>query len=92
MPAHAGEDNVMAAFAPHEALDCVVTHTVFCSYTFVLFCSVANSRAALEALCGSKVKGAFIRVEFAQQITSYPLLLYPPFGSAPTLEPLGIWL
>uniref|UniRef100_A0A453LBV5 RRM domain-containing protein n=1 Tax=Aegilops tauschii subsp. strangulata TaxID=200361 RepID=A0A453LBV5_AEGTS len=82
----------MAAFALHEALECVVTHAVFCSYAFVLFCSVADSRAALEALCGSKVKGAFIRVEFAQQITSYPLLLYPPFGSAPTLEPLGIWL
>lgn len=66
LPAHAGEDDVMAAFAPHEALDCVVTRTGSRSYAFVLFRSVAESRAALEALRGSKVKGAFIRVEFAR--------------------------
>ncbi|KAM3258945.1 hypothetical protein ACQJBY_050610 [Aegilops geniculata] len=66
LPAHAGEDDVMAAFAPHEALDCAVTRAGSRSFAFVLFRSVAESRAALEALRGSKVKGAFIRVEFAR--------------------------
>ena len=77
----------MAAFAPHEALDCAVTRAGSRSYAFVLFRSVAESRAALEALRGSKVKGAFIRVEFARPVTSHP----PP-SSFPHSDPLPPWI
>uniref|UniRef100_A0A8I6XUP4 RRM domain-containing protein n=1 Tax=Hordeum vulgare subsp. vulgare TaxID=112509 RepID=A0A8I6XUP4_HORVV len=66
LPTHAGEDDVMAAFAPHGALDCVVMRAGSRSYAFVLFRSVDESRAALEALRGSKVKGLPIRVEFGR--------------------------
>ncbi|XP_040246596.1 uncharacterized protein [Aegilops tauschii subsp. strangulata] len=54
----------MAAFATHEALDCVTTRAGSRSYVFVVFRFVAEPRAALEALRGSKVKSAFIWVEY----------------------------
>uniref|UniRef100_A0ACD5XZT7 Uncharacterized protein n=2 Tax=Avena sativa TaxID=4498 RepID=A0ACD5XZT7_AVESA len=66
LPTHAGEDDVMAAFAPHGALDCALSRAGSRSYAFVLFRSLAESRAALEALRGSKVKGSAIRIEFAR--------------------------
>ncbi|XP_047047073.1 flowering time control protein FPA-like [Lolium rigidum] len=66
LPTHAGEDDVMAAFAPHGALDCALSRAGARSYAFVLFRSVAESRAALEALRGSRVKGSAIRIEFAR--------------------------
>ncbi|XP_047071562.1 flowering time control protein FPA-like isoform X3 [Lolium rigidum] len=56
----------MAAFAPHGALDCALSRAGARSYAFVLFRSVAESRAALEALRGSRVKGSAIRIEFAR--------------------------
>ena len=68
LPTHAGEDDVMAAFAPHGALDCALSRAGSRSYAFVLFRSLAESRAALEALRGSKVKGSFIRIEFARPV------------------------
>uniref|UniRef100_A0A8R7QGZ4 Uncharacterized protein n=1 Tax=Triticum urartu TaxID=4572 RepID=A0A8R7QGZ4_TRIUA len=64
MPAHGSEEDVMAAFAPHEALDCVIACVGSSNYVFVLFCSVTKSWDALEALRGSKVKSAFIWVEY----------------------------
>ncbi|KAM0879512.1 hypothetical protein ACQ4PT_034188 [Festuca glaucescens] len=66
LPTHAGEDDVMAAFAPHGALDCALSRAGARSYAFVLFRSIAESRAALEALRGSRVKGSAIRIEFAR--------------------------
>ncbi|CAM0952430.1 unnamed protein product [Alopecurus aequalis] len=66
LPTHAGEDDVMAAFAPHGALDCALSRAGSRSYAFVLFRSLPESRAALEALRGSKVKGSSIRIEFAR--------------------------
>jgi RNA recognition motif-containing protein len=73
LPTHAGEDDVMAAFAPHGALDCALSRAGSRSYAFVLFRSLAESRAALEALRGSKVKGSSIRIEFARPVTPPPL-------------------
>ncbi|XP_051188864.1 flowering time control protein FPA isoform X3 [Lolium perenne] len=66
LPTHAGEDDVMAAFVPHGALDCALSRAGARSYAFVLFRAVAESRAALEALRGSRVKGSAIRIEFAR--------------------------
>ena len=86
LPAHAGEDGVIAASDPHEALDCVIACIGSHSYMFVLLCFVTESRDALEALRGSKVKSVFIWVEYTRLVTSHPLLL-PPLVSAPTLDP-----
>jgi hypothetical protein len=69
LPTHAGEDDVMAAFVPHGALDCALSRAGARSYAFVLFRAVAESRAALEALRGSRVKGSAIRIEFARPVT-----------------------
>ncbi|KAM0930081.1 hypothetical protein ACQ4PT_001157 [Festuca glaucescens] len=66
LPTHAGDADVMAAFAPHGALDCALSRAGARSYAFVLFRSLAESRAALEALRGSKVKGSEIRIDFAR--------------------------
>ncbi|KAF0914064.1 hypothetical protein E2562_026480 [Oryza meyeriana var. granulata] len=66
LPAQAAEDDVMAAFSPHGALDCVMARAGPRSYAFVLFRSVAGARAALDALQGSKVKGSAVRLEFAR--------------------------
>ena len=68
LPTHAGEDDVMAAFAPHGALNCALSRAGSRSYAFVLFRSLAESQPALEALRGSKVKGSFIRIEFARPV------------------------
>uniref|UniRef100_A0A453LBS6 Uncharacterized protein n=1 Tax=Aegilops tauschii subsp. strangulata TaxID=200361 RepID=A0A453LBS6_AEGTS len=59
----------MAAFALHEALDCIITRAGSCSYVFVVFRFVAESGAALEVL------RAFISVEYTSSVTSHPLLL-----------------
>ncbi|KAG8050536.1 hypothetical protein GUJ93_ZPchr0009g2360 [Zizania palustris] len=64
--AQTGEDDVMAAFSPHGSLDCVLARAGPRSYAFVLFRSVAEARAALDALQGSKVKGSSVRLEFAR--------------------------
>ncbi|PNT64948.1 hypothetical protein BRADI_4g35250v3 [Brachypodium distachyon] len=66
LPPFASEDDVMAAFTAHGALDCVLTRAGSRSYSFVLFRSLSESRAALEALRGAKVKGSSIRIEFAR--------------------------
>ncbi|KAF2917067.1 hypothetical protein DAI22_09g165200 [Oryza sativa Japonica Group] len=66
LPAQAAEDDVMASFSPHGALDCVMARAGPRSYAFVLFRSVPEARAALDALQGSKVKGSVVRLEFAR--------------------------
>ena len=75
LPAHASEGDVMAVFTLQEALNYVVTRAGSCSYVFIVFCSVPESRAALEALHGSKVNSAFIWVEYTCSVTSHPYLL-----------------
>uniref|UniRef100_A0A0D9XFN4 Reticulon-like protein n=1 Tax=Leersia perrieri TaxID=77586 RepID=A0A0D9XFN4_9ORYZ len=66
LPAHASEDDVMAAFSPHGGLDCAMARAGPRSYAFVLFRSVAEARAALGSLQGSKVKGSPLKIEFAR--------------------------
>lgn len=87
LPAQAAEDDVMAAFSPHGALDCVMARAGPRSYSFVLFRSVPEARGALDALQGSKVKGSVVRLEFARPVRCllflhlawiYCLLRFPP--------------
>ncbi|KAM3276776.1 hypothetical protein ACQJBY_044892 [Aegilops geniculata] len=66
LPAHAGEDDIVASFTPHKALDCVIMRVGYRSYVFINLRSIAECRTALEVLRGSKVKGTFILIEFAQ--------------------------
>lgn len=77
----------MASFSPHGALDCVMARAGPRSYAFVLFRSVPEARAALDALQGSKVKGSVVRLEFARPVRCllflhlawiYCLLRFPP--------------
>ncbi|XP_045084993.1 pumilio domain-containing protein P35G2.14-like isoform X1 [Aegilops tauschii subsp. strangulata] len=66
LPAHVGEDDVVASFAPHKTLDCVIMRIEYRSNAFIIFRSIAECRTALKALRGSNIKSAFILIEFAQ--------------------------
>uniref|UniRef100_A0A8R7QHZ5 RRM domain-containing protein n=1 Tax=Triticum urartu TaxID=4572 RepID=A0A8R7QHZ5_TRIUA len=66
LPAYAGKDDAVASFALHKALDCVIMCVGYRSYAFIIFRSIAECHTTLEVLHGSKVKGAFILIEFAR--------------------------
>ncbi|XP_072998978.1 flowering time control protein FPA [Typha latifolia] len=57
--------DVMEVFSKHGALDCVTMHGSR-SYSFVLFRSVDEARAAMDALQGTVIRGNAVRIQFSR--------------------------